>query len=112
MQDKIKTMIMFSIRSRKYALGESCIDQARSKKIYVALLASDASESTKKKYFDKMKYYQIPIFEYSTKKELWLLLNKEEISLIAIKDINMAKQVIKSIKEGDDYGKRLQEETK
>lgn len=112
MQDKIKTMINFAIRSRKYALGETAIELAKFKKIQVALLASDASESSKKKYFDKMKFYGIPIFEYSTKKELGVLLNKEEISLIAIKDINMAKQVIKCIKEGDDYGKRLQEETK
>lgn len=110
MQDKIKTMISFAIRSRKYALGESSIGLARGHKIHVALLASDASETTKKKYFDKMSYYNIPIFEYLTKKELGNLLNKDEISLIAIKDINMAKQVIKLIKEGDDYGKRLQEE--
>lgn len=110
MQDKIQTMLNFAIRSKKYALGESAIGLARSKKIYVALLASDASMATKKKYIDKMSYYQIPIFTYLTKKELGNLLNKDEISLIAIKDINMAKQVIKLIKEGDDYGKRLQEE--
>ena len=103
-------MIMFAIRSRKYALGESAIEQARSHKIHVALLASNASESTKKKYLDKMSFYKVPIFEYSTKCELGKLLNKEEISLLAIKDINMARQVIKLIKEGDDYGKRLQEE--
>lgn len=110
MQDKVKTMCLFAIRSRKYALGESAIELAKHRSIHVALLASDASETSKKKYFDKMKYYQIPIFEVSTKKELGDLLNKDEISLFAIKDINMAKQVIKLLKEGDDYGKRLQEE--
>lgn len=110
MQDKVKTMILFAIRARKFALGESAIDLARGGKIHVALIANDASESSKKKYFDKMRFYKVPVFEYSTKQELGSFLKKDEISLIAIKDINMAKQVIKTIKEGDDYGKKLQEE--
>ena len=105
MQEKIKSLIGFAIRARKYSLGESVL--GRKNKVKLALLAIDTSSSTKKKYLDKLSYNQIPYIEYGSKKELGELLHKEEISLFAIEDINIAKQVIKLIKEENWYGKKL-----
>ena len=55
--------------------------------------------ATKKKYIDKLSYNQIPYIEYGTKEELGSLLNKNEISLFAITDVNIAKQIKKLVKE-------------
>ena len=105
MQEKIKNMIRFAIRARKYALGETIISTcSKGTAIKLVLIASDASEASKKKYCDKLTYYKINYVIYSTKNELGDLLNKNEISAFAIKDANIAKQVYKLIKEGDWYG--------
>ncbi len=97
MQEKIKALIGFAIRGKKFSIGESVI--FKKNKIKLALLAIDTAPTSKKKYLDKLSYNQIPYVEYGTKKELGELLHKEEISLFAIEEINIAKQVIKLIKE-------------
>lgn len=97
MQEKIKAMIGFAIRGKKYSIGESVL--SRKGKVKIALLAVDTSSSSKKKYIDKLSYNQIPYVEYGTKNELGEILRKNEISLFAIEDINIAKQVIKLVKE-------------
>ena len=97
MQEKIKALIGFAIRGKKFSIGESVI--FKKNKIKLALLAIDTAPTSKKKYLDKLSYNQIPYVEYGTKKELGELLHKEEISLFAIEETNIAKQVIKLIKE-------------
>ena len=97
MLEKVKSMIGFAIRGKKYSLGESVL--SRKGKVKIAILAEDTSSSTKKKYIDKLSYNQIPYLEYGSKTELGELLRKKEISLFAIEDINIAKQVIKLVKE-------------
>lgn len=97
MQEKIKSMIGFAIRGKKFSLGESVL--FRKDKVKLALLAVDTSTSSKKKYIDKLSYYQIPYIEYGKKSEIGKLLHKDEISLFAIEDTNIAKQVIKLVKE-------------
>ena len=104
MLEKIKTMINFAIRARKYALGESVISLGRSGKIKLALLATNTSDASKKKYRDKINYYHIPYVEYGTKEELASLLNKQEISLIGILDANLAREIKKLIKEDETNG--------
>lgn len=104
MLEKVKTMINFAIRGRKYTLGENVITSGKNRKVKLALLANDASEATKKKYLDKLSYYQIPYVIYGSKEELGNLLHKDEISLIGILDINIAKQIKKLIKEDETNG--------
>lgn len=104
MQEKIKGMINFAIRARKFTLGENVITYSKNHKVKLALLAFNASEATKKKYRDKLNYYQVSYVEYGTKEELGSLLNKNEISILAITDINIAKQIRKLIKEDETNG--------
>jgi ribosomal protein L7Ae-like RNA K-turn-binding protein len=104
MLEKVKGMINFAIRARKYTIGENVITYGKNHKVKLALLATDASDTTKKKYRDKLNYYQIPYIEYGTKEDLASLLNKQEISILAITDINIAKQIRKLIKEDETNG--------
>jgi len=100
MQEKIKGLIGFAIRGKKYSIGESTLN--RKHKIKIALLATNCAPTTKKKYLDKLSYNQIPYVEYGTKEELGELLHTNEISLFAIEDIHIAKQDIKHIKEASN----------
>lgn len=104
MTDKIKAMINFAIRARKYTIGENVIQIGKNGKVRLALLALDCSSATKKKYSDKLNFYQIPYIEYGTKEEFGSLLNKNKISLFAITDVNIAKQIKKLVKEDETNG--------
>ena len=67
MQEKIKSMINFAIRAKKYTIGENVI---YSKKVKLAILALDTSLKSKKRYIDKLNYQHIPFIEYGTKEEI------------------------------------------
>lgn len=62
-------------------------------------MASDASENTSKKYLDKLSYNQIRYIVYGTKGELGEVVNKNDVCLLGIEDPNIAKEIIKIMKE-------------
>jgi ribosomal protein L7Ae-like RNA K-turn-binding protein len=104
MLEKIKTFIRFSLASRKYLLGESCI----SPKAKLVLIANDASPRSKKFYEDKLSHLKIKYLEVCSKEELGSLLGKSEISAFGFTDINMAQAIVKEIKKEDENnGKKL-----
>lgn len=104
MKEKIVNMINFAIRAKKYTIGESVIASSKNSKAKLAIIALDASDLTKKRYRNKLNYYQVPYIEYGTKEELGNLVHKNEVSIIAINDINIAKQIKKLIKEDETDG--------
>lgn len=97
MHPKINTMISFALRARKISFGESVL--SRKSKVKLALMASDASENTSKKYLDKLSYNQIRYIVYGTKGELGEVVNKNDVCLLGIEDPNIAKEIIKIMKE-------------
>ena len=104
MNVKVINMINFALKARKYTIGENVLTSSKKNKVKLAIIATDASSASKKKYSDKLNYYRVRFIEYGTKSELGNLLNKNEISIIAILDINIAKQIIKLIKEDETNG--------
>ena len=52
MQEKIRSLINFAIRAKKYTIGENVVFSKKGK-VKLALLASNASDNTKKRYKDK-----------------------------------------------------------
>ncbi|MDD7735668.1 MAG: ribosomal L7Ae/L30e/S12e/Gadd45 family protein [Bacilli bacterium] len=101
MQEKIKSMINFAIRAKKYTIGENVI---YSKKVKLAILALDTSLKSKKRYIDKLNYYHIPFIEYGTKEEIGNLLNKKEVAILGITEVNISKEIKKLIKEDEIDG--------
>ncbi len=97
MHPKIKTMIGFALRARKISFGESVL--SRKGKVKLALVATDASENTSKKYLDKLSYNQIRYKVYGTKGELGECVNKNDVCLLGIEDPNIAKEIINLMKE-------------
>ena len=94
-KNKISTLLQFAFKARKLSFGESVIISMLSNKVHVMVLASDVSESQKKKYLDKAKYYDIKVVIFLTKEELGLLFNKNEVACVGASDKNMAKQILK-----------------
>jgi len=67
-KDKIIGMLGLAERAGKLVTGESkALEAVRSGKAYICIVASDASENTKKLFHDKCAYNHVPICEYGTK---------------------------------------------
>lgn len=63
-------------------------------KAKVVIVATDASDNTKKEFRDMCSYYKVPYYEYATKEELGHSMGKEMRASVAITDEGFAKSVI------------------
>ena len=68
MEDKAYRMLGLARRAGKLICGEEMVlDSIRSRKAGIVIVATDASDNTKKMFRDKCSYYHIPIYEYALK---------------------------------------------
>lgn len=94
-QNKINSLIQFANRANKISYKQTLNHYINKNKLPLVLIASDASNNT----LDKINLSKVKYYSYLTKIELGNLLNKEEVSIIGILDINIAKEIIKLLKE-------------
>ena len=66
--NNIYNFLGLAFRANKVITGESVLKGIRSKRVDLVIIASDASENTKKKYIDKCQFYHVDylILEDST----------------------------------------------
>ena len=94
MKNKILSMIGLSAKSGSLVSGEFAVERAiKSGGTYLVIIASDASDNTKKKFRDMCNYRNVPILEYGKKEELGKVLGKEFRASIAILNENFAKGI-------------------
>ncbi|MBO4897994.1 MAG: ribosomal L7Ae/L30e/S12e/Gadd45 family protein [Clostridia bacterium] len=87
-------MLGLARRAGKLIYGsENVVLSARQGKIKLAVMASDASERTKKLMQNKCKSFSVPLLEFSTKEELGSVLGKSDISALGVTDRNFAKAI-------------------
>ena len=76
-RDRILNLIGLAMKAGKVVSGEFSVEKCiKSGKARLVIIASDASENTKKKFEDKCKFYHVPILIYSTKEDLGMILGK------------------------------------
>jgi ribosomal protein L7Ae-like RNA K-turn-binding protein len=74
-------------RARKVVVGtDLTISSLRMGKLQLILLATDASHTTKKKVYDKAKFYQVEVIEELTSFDISMALGKDDIKVIGITD--------------------------
>ena len=88
------SLVQFAYCARKIIFGQNVIVQMMNGKIFAILLANDISDTQKKKYQDKALFYQVPVIDFLSKKEIALLFGKNEVACIGITDKGMAHQLI------------------
>ncbi len=98
--DKVFSMIGLATRAGKTVAGEFSVEKAvKTKKAYLVIVSTEASDNTKKLFRNKCEFYQIPYFEYGTRDELGKSTgNKDRVS-IAVLDFNFGETISKLIKE-------------
>lgn len=94
-QTKPKALFMLGL-CRKAGVSQSgetlCENAIRRKKVYLVLLAKDASPNTYKKFHDKCSFYSVPVMDtLFSKEELGAAMGQSERSCVAICEQGLAK---------------------
>lgn len=93
-QDKVLSMIGLATKAGRTVSGEFSVENAvRSGKAYLVIVATDASDNTKKKFRDKCTFYKVPIYFYGEKEQIGKAMGKEQRSSMAILDEGFANTV-------------------
>lgn len=85
-------------RAGKVVTGEdNIIYHIRARKVELVIVASDASDNTKKKYFDKCAFYGIQCIEYGMIQDVSHAIGKANRVAVGITDAGFAKGLIAKI---------------
>lgn len=91
MRNNYLNIVGLAFRARKCSTGEdTIINDIRNKKAKLVLIASDISESTRKKLTDKCNTFQIPYIEVEDRSILGSAIGKSERVAVAILDEGFA----------------------
>lgn len=93
--DKIHSLLGLAMRAGKLVSGEDAtILDLKKGKLNLVIVATDASNNTKKLFNDKSSFRKVNCVELSTKNDLGISIGKDSRAVIGIKDIGFAKKII------------------
>ena len=97
-QSKVISLLGLAMKSGNVVSGEyQTLDAVRKKKAKLVLVSEDASDNTKKLFFDKCAFYQIPVTEYGMKEDLGRAIGKDLRSSLAVCEVGLATAIIKQL---------------
>lgn len=97
-EKKVYSYIGLSARSRNLVSGEFSTEKAvKNFTACLVLVASDASDNTKKLFRNKCIFYEVPCYEFGTKEKLGHALGKEICASLAFTDEGLANAAIKQL---------------
>lgn len=102
-RDKVLSLIGLAMKAGRCTSGEMMTEnEAKSGKARLVIVASDASENTKKKFRDMCKFYRVPMCFYGDKDTLGHAMGKEFRASLAILDEGFADGILKELKNRED----------
>lgn len=94
--DKVLSYLGLAKKAGKLAAGEFLTEKSiYEQKAFLVIVATDASDNTKKKFSDKCSYRKIPILFYKTKEELGTATGRAIRASMAVNDEGFAKAIMK-----------------
>lgn len=94
--DPVLSMVGIAMKAGKAVSGEYKTENAvKTGKAYLAIIAKDASENTKKKFKNMCEFYEVPFQLYGSKDTLGHSIGKEFRASIAITDEGIAQAIMK-----------------
>ena len=97
------SLIGLATKAGKTASGEFLTErETKTRKAFLVIVASDASDNTKKKFREMCKFYKVPIYFYGDKDTLGHAMGKEFRASLAILDEGFAKGIQKELKTRED----------
>ena len=102
-KDKVLSLIGLAMKAGRCTSGEMMTEsETKSGRARLVIIASDASENTKKKFRDMCKFYEVPIYIYGDKDTLGHAMGKEFRASLAILDKGFADGIRKELKNRED----------
>ena len=95
---KVLSLIGLATKAGKTVSGEFSTEKAvKTGKAFLAVVAEDASENTRKKFQNMCDFYNVPVYFLSNKEELGRFCGKQFRASLAVQDENFAKAMIKEL---------------
>lgn len=102
MQNKLLSYLGLAARGRNVVSGEFATGKAvKTGTACMVIVASDASDRTKKDFEDMCHFYEVPVFVESTKEELGHAIGKEERASLAVTDEGLTKAILKHLRQSE-----------
>lgn len=98
-RDNVLSMLGIAAKAGKIKSGEFSTEKAvKSGYAYLVVISGDASENTKKKFYNMTEFYHVPCYEYKDKEALGGCIGKQFRVTLAVTDENLAKAVEDKLK--------------
>ncbi|GKU78670.1 ribosomal L7Ae/L30e/S12e/Gadd45 family protein [Paenibacillus sp. L3-i20] len=92
--NKTLSQLGMAMRAGKLITGDEIVLKAvRAKKVYLVIIANDASDNTKKKFRDKCSTYGIQLAEAFDREQLGKAIGKSERVVLAVTDMHFGKMI-------------------
>ena len=102
-RDKALSLISLAMKAGRCASGEMMTEnETKLGRARLVIVASDASDNTKKKFRDMCEFYKVPICFYGDKDTLGHAMGKEFRASLAILDEGFADGIQRELKNRED----------
>ena len=102
-RDKVLSLIGLAMKAGRCTSGETMTEnETKLGRARLVIVASDASDNTKKKFRDMCEFYKVPICFYGDKDTLGHAMGKEFRASLAILDEGFADGILKALKNRED----------
>ncbi len=96
--NKALSLVSLATKAGKTVSGEfSTEKEVKCGRAELVLVATDASENTKKKFQNMCEFYEVPIYFYGDKDTLGHAMGKEFRASLAVTDVGFARGIIKHL---------------
>ena len=96
MTDKALAMLGMATKAGKVVSGEFATEKAvKSSQAYLVIVASDASDNTKKMFTNMCHFYQVPLRIYGNKESLAHAIGKEMRASVAVTEAGFSNVIMK-----------------
>ena len=93
--DKVLQLLSLSMRAGKISSGEFQTEESvKGGQAFLVVIASDASDNTKKKFMNMCEFYEVPLLIYSKKEDLGHFIGKEFRASLAVTDKGLADKIL------------------
>lgn len=96
--NKVLSTLGLCACARKISYGETLLKEIKSKKVYYVVVASDASDNSKKRIVDKCNFYKCEYIIILDKESISKAIGRLDlVSAVGIKDFNLIKKLKENI---------------
>lgn len=96
--NKIMSLLGLARKAGKLKSGEFCVEtEVKKGRALLVIVATDASDNTRKKYSDMCKFRHVPMYVYSTKDDLGHFTGAQNRSAVVLLDEGFTKALIKEL---------------